>query len=57
MNNDNRSTPEELAAKGYKLKAYSMNDKVNSYIAVIKGRKVYGYYDYKQNCYIEESSR
>ena len=40
---------------GYRFLAFSSNGEyINSYIAKIRGRKVYGYYDWKQERYVEE---
>jgi len=45
-----------LTADGLKLKAMSQNGngEVASYIAIRRGRRVYGRYDHKLNRYIEE---
>ena len=45
-----------LTADGLKLKAMSQNGngEVTSYIAIRRGRRVYGRYDHKLNRYIEE---
>ena len=41
---------------GYKFLAYSSNGTfaITSYIAKVKGRKVYGYFSWKLGKYIEE---
>lgn len=49
-------TAEQLKAAGYNLKALSSNGafEVVSFIAVRKGRKVYGRWDYTKRAYVEE---
>lgn len=49
-------TLEELKKEGYNFKAYSSNGafKITSYIAHIKGRRVYGYWSEALSKYVEE---
>jgi hypothetical protein len=50
-------TIKELENIGYKLEAVSANaiSLVYSYIAIVKGKKIYGFWSYKLNKYIEEN--
>lgn len=52
-------TSKQFASEGYKFLALSENGTfhVTSYIARKSGRKIYGYFDYKLNKYIEENMR
>ena len=52
---DKMKTLNEFLKLGYKFLAYGSNEHIGCYIAIVKGRKVYGYFDYEKERYIEES--
>jgi len=49
--------PDAFIKDGYQLQSMATNgmNYVTSFIATLKGRRIYGYYDYQKAQYVEES--